>query len=158
MRGLFNLTTARDLFAKLRADIDQLRREPTNTYAAFNFFVTAEHMKDWALPGKANKSAREDLENSSVVLQVCSHIANGAKHLIVEAKHHTSVSDTRRRKGSHWPKTYWGKSHWGKHWGAGAALVVHLEGAAAQQLGATISAVELAELVMAFWENRPEVA
>ena len=58
MKGIFELNTSRDLLEKLRFDVRQLENDPTNTYLAFNFFVTAEHMKDWLYPGKANKKAR----------------------------------------------------------------------------------------------------
>ena len=58
---------------------------------AVDFFVTAEHMADWVLPGQANRQARETLRASSVLLQVPSHVANGAKHFIAEARPHQSV-------------------------------------------------------------------
>jgi|SRR5262252_623000 len=85
MRGLFELKTPYDLLQKLRQDLKALKADPTSPYKAFNFFVTAEHMKDWAYPGNANRATRKELETKSLLLQVCSHLANGAKHFIVES-------------------------------------------------------------------------
>ena len=68
MKGIFELRTPQDLLQKLRFDREQLKKDPTNTYLAFNFFVTAEHIKDWLHPGKANKANRVQLENSENLL------------------------------------------------------------------------------------------
>jgi len=70
MKGTFELKTPHDLLQKLRFDLDQLKKDATNTYLAFNFFVTAEHMKDWLFPGRANRMNRENLEKASPLLQV----------------------------------------------------------------------------------------
>lgn len=94
MEGIFELTTPNDLLKKLRYEYEHFRLEPLNTYTAFNFFVTAEHLLDWQYPGRANRSQRKQVRANSVILQICSHIANGAKHFQVEDKHHKSVSDT----------------------------------------------------------------
>lgn len=155
MKGIFELNTSRDLLEKLRFDVRQLKNDPTNTYLAFNFFVTAEHMKDWLYPGKANKKAREDLENSSILLQVCSHVANGAKHFQVEAKHHSSVIDT-AKTGGYWGARYWASNYWSRKYFAKGGVIITLQGDAEQQLGSTVSAVELARRIIEFWEQRPE--
>jgi hypothetical protein len=111
LRGAFDLQTARDLLQKLHHDLEALRREPTNTYRAFNFFVTAEHMKDWVYPGNANRGARERLETESLLLQVCSHLANGAKHFVADRPRHRSVADT-GRTGGYWSGRYWAAGYW----------------------------------------------
>lgn len=41
MKGFFHLKTPADLLHKLHHDLDVLEAEPEDTYAAFNFFVTA---------------------------------------------------------------------------------------------------------------------
>jgi hypothetical protein len=157
MKGIFELKTPHDLLKKLKYDLEQLKLQPRNSYLAFNFLVTAEHMKDWIYPGRENKNIRENLENGSALLQVCSHVANGAKHFQVEAKHHKSVKDTRKTGG------YWGASYWasgvfaGSFWGKGA-LVVQLEGEAETQFGSSIGVVDLAERIVSFWESRPELS
>lgn len=99
MKGLFELQTPADLLRKLRSDFEELKKQPRNSYLAFNFFVTAEHMKDWLFPGYSKEGARKTLQNSSQVLLVCSHVANGAKHFVAESRHHKSVTDRRRRGG-----------------------------------------------------------
>jgi len=155
MKGIFELKTPQDLLEKLRFDLLQLESDPTNGYLAFNLFVTAEHMKDWLYPGKSNKSARESLEASSVLLQVCSHVANGAKHFQVEAKHHRSVGDT-ARSGGFWGSGYWASNYWPRGYFSKVSLTVTLQGNAKQQLGSCINALELAQRVVDFWTQRPE--
>ena len=155
MKGIFELNTPKDLLEKLRFDLHQLEKDPTNTYLAFNFFVTAEHMKDWLYPGKANKAGRESLENSSILLQVCSHVANGAKHFQVEAKHHSSVAAT-DKAGGYWGSRYWASNYWPRRYFAKGRLTITLQGDAEQQLGSSIGALELAHRVIEFWEQRPE--
>src|SRR5215210_3209748 len=87
-KGLFELQTPQDLLQKLQHDYQRLKDDPLNPYPAFDFFVTAEHMLEWVHPGYANKQPRTNLRKSNVLLQVCSHIANGSKHFEVEAPHH----------------------------------------------------------------------
>jgi hypothetical protein len=88
--GFGTLQSAGDLPAKLRHDYSRIERDPTDQYAAFDFFVSAEHMVDWILPGRANKDAREAIRESDVLLQLVSHIASGSKHFGAEARHHQS--------------------------------------------------------------------
>jgi hypothetical protein len=152
MKGAFELQSAHDLLRKLRFDLDQLKKTPTDTYKAFNFFVTAEHMKDWVLPGRKNKKKRERLEKSHLLLRVCSHLSNGMKHFRAEAAKHTSVSGT-RRTGSHFAKGYFAAGYSARGYFASGALIVELQGAAARKLGARITAVELAERVLGVWEQ-----
>jgi hypothetical protein len=156
MKGLFELQTPGDLLRKLRSDFEELKKEPRDSYLAFNFFVTAEQMKDWLFPGYSHKGTREVLQDSSQVLQVCSHIANGAKHFVVEAAHHKSVTDTHRR-GGYWGARYWGPTYWGAGYWSKGGLFVELHGEAAKELGTQISVVALAGKVLDFWEKRPEL-
>jgi hypothetical protein len=92
MKGFFELQTPADLLRKLRADLEDMKRQPRNSYLAFNFFVTAEHMKDWLFPGYENTSKRKALHDSSHVLQICSHVANGAKHFVAQARTQVCVA------------------------------------------------------------------
>lgn len=146
--GLFDLRTPAQLREKLRHDLDELEGHPTDAYRAFNFFVTAEHLLDWQLPGRAKKSARQATREQEVLLQITSHLANGAKHFVAEASHHKSVSKTGRHYGL-----------FGRFFGQpfdritlARGLIVNLDGAAATALGASISAVDLARLIMAYWD------
>ena len=140
MRGFFLLRTANDLLQKLERDFKKLKQHPLDVDLAFNFFVTAEHILDWKYPGRANKSNREKLRNAEVRLQVTSHLASGAKHFDVEAKHHTSVKDTGRV--GYWPEGYWPES-----------LIVYLDGNAASLLSSQISVLDLASDVLQFWQS-----
>ena len=99
LKGFFELRTSADMLRKLEHEYSNLMRDPQNAFQAFNFFETAEHMLDWLLPGSKNNSRRKSERKASVILQICSHVANGAKHLEVEAKHHNSVSDTEEQGG-----------------------------------------------------------
>ncbi len=74
--------------------------DPYAQYAAFDFFVTAEHMIDWLYPGYPNNGRRKDLRNSEPLLLICSHIANGSKHFQASAGHHNSVEKTEHHRGS----------------------------------------------------------
>jgi hypothetical protein len=159
MKGIFELRTAGDLLAKLEHDFSLLRDDPGNSYAAFNFFVTAEHLLDWVYPGYENKKPRESLRSSELVLQVCSHIATGAKHFVAQAKQHESVSGTKR------PIVYQGGALPRGAFPIGAIpagavpgtwspeLLVELSGDAAKELGNVVHVLELAERVVEFWRK-----
>ena len=97
MSGIFDLSSPAGLREKLKRDHAKLKAEPTNTDLAFNFFVTAEQMLDWVYPKNINKQKRIDAKNTSALLRVCSHLANGAKHFEVENRHHDSVKSSEAR-------------------------------------------------------------
>jgi hypothetical protein len=48
-------------------------------------------MLDWIYPGATGKSRRSAERNSEVLLQVVSHLATGAKHMVPEDPRHRSV-------------------------------------------------------------------
>lgn len=58
MEGVFSLKTPKDLLGKLQHDYERLKANRLDTYAAFDFFVTSEHLLDWIYPGEANKEHR----------------------------------------------------------------------------------------------------
>jgi hypothetical protein len=94
--GLFSLQTPTDLLQKLESDFLRLREaSPAGLeaqYAAFDFFVTAEHLADWvsACTGESLASLRSYPEGLAV-----SHVANGAKHFRVDPARHAAVTETR---------------------------------------------------------------
>lgn len=51
---IFSLDTSTDLL-KLKHDYERIKMDPTDQYVAFDFFITAEHIIDWVLPGIENK-------------------------------------------------------------------------------------------------------
>ena len=151
MKGVFTLTTPADLVRKLRLDYSTLEQDPNNPYLAFNFFVTAEHLLDWIYPGYENKAKREAEREAEVLLQICSHLASGAKHFVAEAKHHTSVSGTVQRVGNPLQSRLLNSPL--LHGGGIPGLCVNLEGKAKDALGSSIQVARLAVLTLKFWEN-----
>ena len=82
--GFFELQTAKDLLPKLQHDYDRLKKSPVDSYAAFDFFVTAYHMLDWEYDATQKKTTYEKRENW--FLPVCGQLANGAKHFQASGK------------------------------------------------------------------------
>jgi hypothetical protein len=95
-KGFGELQRPEDLVQKLEHDLDRLKNLPQDQYAAFDFFVTAEHIIDWLHPN--DRAAREAKRASSPLLRITSHIANGAKHFEAKAKHHHSVSGVEKER------------------------------------------------------------
>lgn len=148
MEGIFELKNSDDLFKKLRYDYDLLKENPLNQYLAFNFFVTAEHMLDWIYPGYKNKKKREEIRKDNVLLQICSHIANGAKHFEVNPKIHNSVSKT--TKAGYFPTGYFHSNYWPKGYWPECSFIC-LKGQAEKEFGKSLPLLELAEKVLNFW-------
>jgi hypothetical protein len=147
MEGLFQLRAPRDLLAKLRHDYQRLSEAPNDAYVAFDFFVTAEHILDWIHPGVAGKARRSAERNGEILLQVVSHLATGAKHMIPEDPRHQSVqhadvADTPYGHGTYGGGTYGGRT-----------LVIQLDGAAAEALGMRIAPLDLAKQVLEYWRR-----
>jgi hypothetical protein len=100
LNGFFSLRTPKDLLGKLEADFNRLHgADPASVdaqYAAFDFFVTAEHLADWLYrsAGGSLSSHRRYSEGALV-----SHVANGAKHFRVDTRRHTTVRDTAPEPG-----------------------------------------------------------
>ena len=156
MKGAFTLETPHDLLAKLESDYDTLLQNRDNPYLAYNFFVTAEHMLDWVYPGYANKSQREAERESEVLLQVCSHLAAGSKHFVVEAKHHESVlKSVQKRPGNPFTGPFGGP--FVPRSGI-SGLCVDLDGNAKKVLGSSIHVSKLAKQVLDYWKNQRALA
>ena len=159
MKGIFTPNSPQDLLAKLRRDFSKLEADPANADLAFNFFVTANAMLDWLYPGgpgTSGQAQRRQEWNNSVLVQVCDHLASGAKHFRHLAGHHASVRDTARTDNM-WGKGFWNPKFWARGFWAGDRLVVHLDGSAAQALGDPVSAVELAEKILDLWERHRDL-
>ena len=142
--GIFEITTPRHLVEKATHDIERLRANPLDAYAAFDFFVTARHVPDWLYPNDAGK--RDALFEQYVELRVCRHLADGAKHFLVTHHRHKQVQRTVQTHSA------WGRS-WGDSWGASwgrEELIVHLDPSDGEtgKLGRQIAALKLAEKVI----------
>lgn len=142
-RGFGELQKPEDLVRKLEHDLERLRHSPHDQYAAFDFFVTAEHIIDWVNP--ADRAAREARRASSPLLRITSHIANGAKHFEAKKKHHRSVSGV--EKDRYFEPGYVEKDYFAE------PLIIHLTPDDGQEIGQNpVEAVWLAEQVYEYWK------
>lgn len=139
-KGFFDLQEPKHLLAKLKHDYERLRNSPEDTYAAFDFFVTGYHMLDWLYPGKEGEIRRTQEEADNVILQVCSHIANGIKHFEVTAKKHKTIG--------------YGDVAFDDEIDV-RSLVFTLTGPARNQFGFKKECIELATAVLEYWKNHP---
>jgi hypothetical protein len=148
-KGFAPLQQPRDLVAKLRHDFERMRAAPDDAYAAFDFFVTAEHIVDWLLPDKpgANQAAARKARRASLeLLEITSHLANGAKHFQALAKQHDSVADVKLAQGGFDPRAFsptaFSPAAFRMH-----GLNVHLED------GRVLNVLSLAEDVLRHWQT-----
>jgi hypothetical protein len=148
-KGFATLQTAGDLLRKVRHDHDRLRSAPDDVYAAFDFFVSAYHMLDWLHPN--DDKGRKAEEKGSLLLQVCSHIANGAKHFQATNKRHTSVADLHSEEGAFQRDSFQGDAF------QVGGLFVELDGPAAVAFGRRLEVIDLAGRVLAHWVADPRV-
>ncbi|MEN0678656.1 hypothetical protein [Plesiomonas shigelloides] len=93
-KGFAELRVPRDLVKKLEYDLERILKSPQDQYAAFDFFVTAEHIVDWIYPD--SQKSRTQLRSSSPLLRITSHLANGVKHFEAKAQHHSSIADVEK--------------------------------------------------------------
>jgi hypothetical protein len=153
MEGLFDLKTPEHPLHKLEWEYTQWQDDPLNTYRAWNFFVTAEHLPDWlwhtdSRPLKGVKPPA--FRKQCSLLRICPHLANGGKHFRPN-REYTSVASTRQQKG--WVPSGWMPPVWVEL----PALMVDLSPKEQQELpcpSASIDAFGLAEEVLAFWQER----
>lgn len=143
-KGFGSLKTQNDLLRKIQHDFARLQAAPTDVYAAFDFYVSAYHMLDWLHP--KDDAGRRAEEAKSPLLQVCSHLANGAKHFEVTAKQHVSVNDVVTEEGKFFGGQFFGGPFFG-------SLHIELDGQAAKDFGAKVEAIEFAKQVLAYWAN-----
>jgi hypothetical protein len=148
-KGFATLQTARDLLRKVQHDYQRLCAAPEDVYAAFGFFVSAYHMLDWLHPNDA--AGRKAEEDANLLLQVCSHIANGAKHFQATAKYHTAVADLYSEEGAFQRDAFQPDAF------QVGGLFVKLDGQAAQAFGKKLEVIDLAKKVLAHWEADPRL-
>ena len=134
------LANARDLLAKLRFDFGRIKSNPHDAYAAFDFFVTAEHLPEWC--------AQTNVKRTEPILRVVAHLANGAKHFVARDPKHKSVDDVGLRSG------VFNSAIFNSEIFNTGGLCVELKGEDAAALGSEISSLDLARRVLAFWEQR----
>ncbi|MGX6570584.1 HEPN domain-containing protein (plasmid) [Cupriavidus necator H16] len=83
--GFLALRSARDLLLKAENDLAKLEANPQDAWIAFNFFVTAHHIADWA--GLVSE------RSGNPVLKICAHIADGLKHFELTNARHDLIED-----------------------------------------------------------------
>ncbi len=96
-QGFFELATPPDLLKKLRHDLSRVQQNLTDSYAAFDFFVTAEHILDWKYPdtgGNVNMQRRTTLRKTVLYDGRLTAVCNKDYIYPLDAKHPTAV-DTR---------------------------------------------------------------
>jgi hypothetical protein len=76
-----------------------MERESLDQYAAFDFFVTADHLPDWICPGRKSENQRRSLRSADWRLLVCLQHANGLKHFEARRATHDSVRGTEFHEG-----------------------------------------------------------
>jgi hypothetical protein len=144
--GSFDLKTRADLFRKLKHDHSCIIKNWADSYAAFDFFVTALHMEDW--PPVGTPAPYIDSDHDKVLKKVCSHLANGLKHFEVDADRHHSVIRTELAGSAFDPHSFSPATF------QVGRLVIHLDEDAATALGmSSIDVVTLANEVLAYWES-----
>lgn len=147
--GFADLKTARDLLRKMEHDRARMSQDPMDTYAAFDFFVTAEHMLDWLIPdepGKSRRRERQDRRDGNRLLRITSHLANGAKHFRVTAAQHESVEQADTIEGAFDPRAF-STSAFSPSAFAFSGLHVQLDD------GELLHAYSLADQVLELWRS-----
>lgn len=81
----------RDLFAKLRHDLERMREDPLSSFPVYDFFVTANHMVDWVWPSLTQAQMRRQ-RASDAYLRISEHLGNAAKHFLLSREHY-AVAD-----------------------------------------------------------------
>jgi hypothetical protein len=148
-RGFFELSTPQHLFTKLRHDYERLERNPLDSYAAFDFFVTANCLVDWCWPSATASQLRAN-RRADTILRICEHLADGAKHFLL-CRPHQGVEGTRRVLGGGLATMRLGGTRLGER----GRLVVVLESTeAAELMKSEIPVLELASLVLQYWNRR----
>lgn len=76
-KGFFHLQRPSALVDKMHYHTLQLKSYPLDTYAAFDFFVTAHHLPDW-LAQFCCAATTHDARGQALT-KICGQLANGAK-------------------------------------------------------------------------------
>lgn len=141
--GFFELRSPLDLLEKLRHDYDRLCERPHDQYAAFDFFVTAEHLPEWLSKAQCSPSSKD--ARTRAIRNICGHLANGAKHFTVNDARHNSIAHADVARATYGEAVY-GQVAYGEQ------LWIELEGEEAEVLGRSAwTVIELAGLILSHW-------
>jgi hypothetical protein len=153
--GFFPLRKPDDLFEKVRHDYSRMLTDRLDVYAAYDFFVTANHLVEWTWP--SDSDARRDVRERDALPRICEHVANGATHFVLKrrqrAAFHTDQADA---PGSDLDSAFSDPGEFPSPiFGAEDGLFVTLQAAEAGAIGMRrISAPALALLVVNYWSKR----
>jgi len=153
MEGFPQLTTYLDLFKKLEWEFERLNEDNENSFLAYNFFVTAWHLLEWKYPDPEGRKVRNSLRENTPILQVCEHLAVGAKHFVINNSKLRSVAGSEHTRIGGMFGSYFG-GWFGGWFGGDIKPVVILEGEAAKIFGKTVTVATLAQYVMDFWRKQ----
>lgn len=148
--GFFDLRDPQSLLKKMRYDYDRMVASPLSTYAAFDFFVTANHIIDWIWPSSSSEQLK--LERAAETIpRICEHLANDAKHFIVNRPHVAVAGIAHSLEGD----PFWEETVDSEISGSEPGLFIKLGPEEARELGLdSIAATQLALLVLAYWSRR----
>jgi hypothetical protein len=149
MKGILGLKNHHDLYKKLEREYERLKADPSDADVAYNFFVTAWHLLEWKHPDPKGKQIRAAIRNATPLLQVCEHLAVGAKHFTNLQAKHASVTDS--RASGVWGRGFWAPGFWAKGLWA-EWLEMSLSGDAEQAFGKIVKAHEFAAKVIDYWK------
>jgi hypothetical protein len=138
-KGFFGLHSPVDLLSKIGHDYERMKAAPTDSYAAFDFFVTASHMHEWWQRYGVEWIPPTDAKERAI-LRLCGEIGNGAKHFVMEHKDIIGHEIT-------WNAEFSGNLALG-------TMILHLEENDATLFGVTtITVLQLAASVLQYWSG-----
>jgi hypothetical protein len=85
MQGLSDLKTFQEIKQKLEREYRRLLSHPGDADIAWNFFVTADHLPDWAVqtePKVLGGKSENKFKRDHPLTHVCENLSNGAKHCV----------------------------------------------------------------------------
>jgi hypothetical protein len=129
------LQSPADLLVKMVHDLGRMEIDPNDVYAAFDFFIAAEHIVDWRYPDNGDQAKRDETRRHDPARTV-SHLASGAKHFHATATRHTSVRGVEADQDD---------GNLAMMLPGGLELVITMAD------GREVSALELAHLVVDYW-------
>lgn len=131
----------------MQYDYSRMLAEPLNVYPAWDFFVTANHLIDWIWPSAGTAQHREERKWEAIP-RICEHLANGAKHFILN-REHSAVTELERVEGGFDSQAFDASGF------QTDALLITLDTKEAAELGVQqIAAPALARRVMLYWGRR----
>jgi hypothetical protein len=98
------LQTPADLVDKLERDLSRIRGNPHDADAAFDFFVTADHVEEWLAQG--SKWGGHPNGHSGDLMRLVCHLGSGAKHFTATSGRHAAVKDVVEQAGAFDPRVF----------------------------------------------------